>query len=47
MYVYTKQADDSGERGRGGGLRLYRVGLSQEVVSRGNPFKAEGLVQTV
>lgn len=43
MYVYTKQADDSGERGRGGGLRLYRVGLSQEVVSRGNPFKAEGL----
>lgn len=47
MYVYTKQADDSGERGRGGGLRLYRVGLSQEVVSRGNPFKAEGPVQTV
>lgn len=31
------------ERGEGGGLRLYRVGLSQEVVSRGNPFKAEGL----
>lgn len=35
------------ERGEGGGLRLYRVGLSQEVVSRGNPFKAEGPVQTV
>lgn len=38
--MYTKQAMIVE---RGGGLRLYLLGLSQEVVSRDNPFKAEGL----
>lgn len=45
--MYTKQAEIV-ERGKGEGkrgLRLYRLGLSQEVVSRGNPFKAEGLFE--